>query len=561
MIIVTVPSGEVLQTSAQTFEIGDSGYVGADGRLTSEPNGPIAFTVVSGPEYLIDGEASPFPALVYLTPNGRLTTSQNGRAVDAMSPASLPLPASKGSVIPALHAQASPSVKALGMVASIYPSTATLDGVYILTPCVTGDKTVEQLYEIGTGTPANATNVGGSPNHRPTTARVIATIVGNLNPFAQSGTITNSNTLGNTTWDVAAGRPASGINSASPQRYKNGALGFGDRPLFKLSSGATIEYYAKGESLINFYCSGTLSSSVTIDTDTTVSGTYNNSENISLVGQSGAYNYTTVATLSKVRITNNTANACWVMGVNISNLNAADETNVYDSLVSWRYQHDIGAGLEDVLWIGSSQGSNTLALKDDGGMFFGDYHAGHSLESVSLAVTRFRQDVVIKEAADIVAGAFDYGSSVTMESQSKVTSGLPHTYDCNIKVRFFAGGNRVIGNIDAGEQVNIIEAYTGMTVSNKRFTQITAPVFKDLSGTLPSDITLLGAASSATQFDPIRGESIKTTTTDFSPENSEREGAWVETRSGDYKFYYNPMYNKGGSTQQLRFETEHLFFS
>jgi hypothetical protein len=462
---------------------------------------------------------------------------------------------------PALLSQTEPSAKSSGMAAAIYPSVATLDGMYVLTPCVTGDKTVEQLYGKGTGTPENATNVGGSPNHRPTTARVIATIVGNLNPFAQSGTITNSNTLGNTTWDVAAGRPASGINSASPQRYKNGTLGFGDRPLFKLSSGATIEYYAKGESLINFYCSGTLSSSVTIDTDTAVSGTYNNSENISLVGQSGAYNYTTAATLSKVRITNNTANACWVMGVNISNLNAADETNVYDSLVSWRYQHDIGAGTEDMLWIGSSEGSNTVALKDDGGMFFGDWHAGHSLESVSLTVTKFRQDVVIKEAADIVAGTFDYGSSITTESQSKVTSGIPHTYNCNIKVRFFAGGNRVIGNIDAGEQVNIIEAYTGMTIANKRFNQLTAPIVADLSGTPVGTITLLGSSNTATQLDPVENQSIKTTTTMFSDEYSERDGAWIDTRVDDYKFYYNPMYQLGGFTDKIEFETEHLFYS
>jgi len=85
MIIVTVPSGEVLQTTAQTFAIGDNGYVGEDERLTSEPNGSVAFTVVDGAEYLIDGQASPFPALVYLSPSGVLTTTVNGRAVDVMS--------------------------------------------------------------------------------------------------------------------------------------------------------------------------------------------------------------------------------------------------------------------------------------------------------------------------------------------------------------------------------------------------------------------------------------------------------------------------------------------
>lgn len=84
MIIVTVPSGKVLQASAQTFEIGASAYVGEDGKLTSDPNGPIVLTVVGGAAYLIDGAAAPFPSLVYLSAQGTISTTPNGRAIDTL---------------------------------------------------------------------------------------------------------------------------------------------------------------------------------------------------------------------------------------------------------------------------------------------------------------------------------------------------------------------------------------------------------------------------------------------------------------------------------------------
>ena len=95
MITIIVPTGELLQTSAETFEAGDTGYVGEDGQLTKQTNGAPAFVVVAGAEYLIAGEAEPFPALVYRSALGELTTTPNGDAIDVVSTVFPPLPTPK----------------------------------------------------------------------------------------------------------------------------------------------------------------------------------------------------------------------------------------------------------------------------------------------------------------------------------------------------------------------------------------------------------------------------------------------------------------------------------
>ena len=98
MITITVPTGELLQTSVETFEAGDTGYVWHNGQLTKQTNGAPAFVVVAGAEYLIAGEAEPFPALVYRSALGELTTTPNGDAIDVVSTVFPPLPASKKSI-------------------------------------------------------------------------------------------------------------------------------------------------------------------------------------------------------------------------------------------------------------------------------------------------------------------------------------------------------------------------------------------------------------------------------------------------------------------------------
>lgn len=85
MIIITIPVGKVLQTSAQVFTAGETGFIGDDGRLTSTPNGLPAFSAVEGSEYLIGGAPTPFPSAVYVSPAGVITTTPNGPVIDVMT--------------------------------------------------------------------------------------------------------------------------------------------------------------------------------------------------------------------------------------------------------------------------------------------------------------------------------------------------------------------------------------------------------------------------------------------------------------------------------------------
>lgn len=398
---------------------------------------------------------------------------------------------------------------------------------------------VVELVTNSSVAPADEGNYGGESQTRVTKSQLLTSAtVGILTPRSLSSDVTTYSP-GKTAYDEAVGRTSNSNTGTVIRKSKpttnsptETALDFSDRNIYDLTSGKLVNFWVNSTSAkVSFYCASgeTNTSDVSIvynTTDHTSATSYNLASEsadryeIDFEKPAGGY----------VSIKNNTAFKCYVMGVNITPIQNADATENYDSFVAWYDNRDL-----DFLGVNTSSetGASDFAMRIKGGVTFGSRHGGHSNETYYISNG-------FEDVSSFADGEFSYGKTVTLVSSSNITDGNAFG-TCTQATTFYPLAHKIETTVDLGENYIIDNLYTGMTVSNSRFSMLTSPYAYDMTRVAEWDYYNLGNANYATQVDPDTNHAIESSTTAFSFNLTSRDGAYVLARPNDYKFYYNSL--------------------